>query len=184
MIEIDWWPNFTIEETRSRPGYNNQPPTSRRCIISHLQVYILFAERIVERVAKVCSLDPWKNTGLTFPLPGGLWKRTLHVCPWNGQCGNSVPTESRIQFFVSFHRRGRSWSVFFVLFFLLWTAAHRATERMRVASRRRSRDARHPRSFPRLRVPPFPRHLRIWKRDRRSNHAVQAQEVLDFPGRE
>lgn len=110
--------NFTIEETRSRPGYNNQPPTSSRCIISHLQVYILFAERIVERVAKVCSLDPWKNTGLTFPLPGGLWKRTLHVCPWNGQCGNSVPTESRIRLFVSFHRRGRSWSVFFVLFFL------------------------------------------------------------------
>lgn len=79
-------------------------------------------------------------------------------------------------------RGGRSWSVFFP--FSLWRerggGRRPMVQRTRVASRRRSRDARHPRSFPRLCVPPFPRHLRIWKRDRRSNHAVQAQEVLDF----
>lgn len=41
-----------------------------------MYIYILFAERIIERVANVCSLDPWKNTNPSHvPVIREYWKR-------------------------------------------------------------------------------------------------------------
>lgn len=148
-----------------------------------MYIYILFAERIIERVANVCSLDPWKNTNPSHvPVIREYWKRL----PVKRRRSVRKRRSNRVAGYDSWRafyvEGGRSWSVFFP--FSLWRerggGRRPMVQRTRVASRRRSRDARHPRSFPRLCVPPFPRHLRIWKRDRRSNHAVQAQEVLDF----
>lgn len=145
----------------------------RRAIISHIHY---LPNELSNCAADLFIRPAWKNT---FPLHG-LWKLVLRVCPRNedGQCGNSVPTALRYLLGSSRFRRGGG------VCFLVWTAGVAASERTGVASRRRSRDARHPRSFPRLCVPPFPCHLRFWERDRRSDHAVQAQEVLDFSGGE
>lgn len=113
----------------------------------------------------------WKNT---FPLHV-LWK--LRV--WTKTV--SAETAFQPRYDTSFdpwssRRRGGG------VCFLVWTAGVAASRN--VASRRCLRDARHPRSFPRLCVPPFPCHLRFWERDRRSDHVVQAQEILDFSGGE